>query len=65
MKKALVVYKSAYGSTKKYAEWIADELKCDILEKDKCKKEQLKDYDIIIYGGGLYAGKVNGIELIT
>ena len=29
---AIVVYKSKYGSTKAYAEWIANELSCDICD---------------------------------
>ncbi len=30
--KTIVVYKSKYGYTKRYAEWIAEELSCDIKE---------------------------------
>ena len=65
MKKIVVIYKSKYGSTKKYAQWISEELQCDLFTKDEMKSEKLDEYDVIIYGGGLYAGKVNGIELIT
>ena len=28
--KCLVTYASKYGSTKKYAQWIAEELACDV-----------------------------------
>lgn len=65
MKKIAVIYKSKYGSTKKYAQWIAEELGADLMETDKTKASRLQDYDVIIYGGGLYAGGINGISLMT
>ncbi len=65
MKNAVVVYSSKYGSTKKYAEWIASDLSCELFEKKDITAKKLKQYDTIIYGGGLYAGGVNGIQLIT
>lgn len=65
MKKIAVIYKSNYGSTKKYAAWIAAELGADLMETDKTKASALQPYDVIIYGGGLYAGSVNGIALLT
>lgn len=63
--KAVVIYKSKYGSTKKYGEWIANELGCDIFDAKNIKAEKLKDYDTIIYGGGLYAEVIAGVSLIT
>lgn len=65
MKSTAVIYKSKYGSTKKYAEWIGSELECDVLENSSVSADTLKKYDTIIYGGGLFAGGVNGFNLIT
>lgn len=65
MGKVIVVYKSKYGSTKKYAQWLAEELSCDLVENKKITADKLLNYDTIIYGGGLYAGGVNGINLVT
>lgn len=65
MKKTVLVYKSKYGSTGKYAKWIADKLNCDIFEADIIDKNKLLGYDVIIFGGGLYASGINGISLIT
>ncbi len=65
MKKTAVIFKTKYGSTKKYAEWISEALECDIFEGSKINIDLLADYDIIIYGGGLYASGINGIDLIT
>lgn len=65
MNKPVVVYKSKYGATEKYAKWIAEELTCDIYERNNVKPADLERYNTIICGGGLYAGGVNGIDLLT
>ena len=52
--KTIVAYKSKSGYTKTYAEWIAQELHCDI--KENAELSDLAGYDTIIYGGGMYAG---------
>ena len=62
---AIVIYKSKYGSTKCYAEWIAEELGCKARDAKKVKPEELQNYDTIIYGGGLYAEIIAGVTLIT
>ena len=61
----VVIYKSQYGSTKKYAEWIANELNVDLFNYKDIKARKLATYDTIVFGGGLYASGINGISLIT
>lgn len=61
--KTIVVYKSKYGYAKKYAEWIAEELGCDI--KENAALGDVLGYDMIICGGGIYAGTINGAKLVT
>ena len=63
--KTLVVYKSKSGFTKKYAEWISQQLGAEIREASTVTVETLSAYDTLIYGGGLYAGGINGVKLIT
>lgn len=65
MKKCVVVYESKYGTTKKYAEWIAQDLGADLFERKAASIDALRGYDVIIYGGGLYAGGVSGLPFIT
>ena len=62
---AIVVYKTKYGSTKTYAEWIAEELSCEAVDVKDVDIQKLSEYDTIIYGGGLYAEIINGVYLIT
>jgi flavodoxin len=57
--KTLVVYKSKTGYTKKYAEWIAEELSADILEVSKVNINILASYDTVIFGGSLHAVGIN------
>lgn len=51
-KQIAVIYKSKYGSTKQYAEWIAKELDASLFEATNIKPSQLLDYDVVVYGGG-------------
>ena len=64
-KKILVAYTSKYGSTRKYAEWIASALNADLFAAHAVKPKVLSQYDIVIYGGGLYAGGIAGVTLVT
>ena len=60
----LVAYKSKSGFTKKYANWIAEELFADVYEASNVTPEMLKKYDTIIYGGGIYAASINGLDIV-
>lgn len=65
MNRIVVVYQSRYGTTKWYAQRIAQLLGADLRERKKTRVKDLSDYDVIIYGGGLYANGVSGMELIA
>lgn len=60
-----VIFKTKYGHTKQYAEWISEELKCDLFEQSEISGEKMLEYDTIVYGGGLYASGILGVDLIT
>lgn len=60
-----VVYKSKYGATGRYAQWIAEGLDCPIYEVKEITSAILEKYRAIIYGGGLYMGKIAGVSAIT
>ena len=65
LKKIAIIYKSKYGATKKYAQWIKEALGASIFEASEIRPEQLINFDLIIYGGGLYAGGINGAKLVS
>jgi menaquinone-dependent protoporphyrinogen IX oxidase len=60
----VVIYKSKYGSTKKYAVWISEELNADLIERSKVKVDDLLKYETIIYGGSLHAVGIKGFDII-
>ena len=64
MNNIAVIYKSKYGTTQKYAEWIAEALGTTAINADDIKPAQLKQYDLVIFGGGLYVGHIAGISLV-
>jgi len=57
----LVTYKSKYGHTQKYATWIAQQLNADLKPLSDVKKKDVSKDDIIIFGTGVYMGKMNGL----
>jgi len=62
--RSVVIYSSKTGFTKKYAQWIAEELSADILDVTKATADMLEGYDTVIYGGGLYALRISGVKYI-
>jgi menaquinone-dependent protoporphyrinogen IX oxidase len=65
MSKIVVVYKSTYGFTEKYANWIADELGADLIERSFAKLSTLDKYSIIVYGAAIYASSFAGVDLVA
>jgi len=63
--RTVVINKAKTGLAKKYAEWIAEELSADIFDVSNVSANILIAYDTVIYGGGLYAGGINGVKYIT
>ena len=60
MKKVLVLYKSKTGFSQRYGEWIAEGLGCECRSIKGVKLDDLKDYGLIVYGAGIYAGTISG-----
>ena len=64
MSNILVLYQSKTGFTRRYAEWIGEELNCNVQEMKRVKTEQMKMYDTIIFGGYVHAGTIVGANFI-
>ena len=62
--KGIILYTSKYGSTKRYAEWLAEETGFDCVETKKAKLEAVKQYDTILLGGGIYASGIAGLPFL-
>lgn len=61
----VVACKSKYAHTKTYAQWIAAEFGADLIECCNVNVETLLNYDIIVYGGGIYNNSIESISIIT
>jgi hypothetical protein len=64
MSKIAVVYKSKYGTTKRYAEWIANELGAGLFDASHVKPAQLADFDTVIFGGWVFASTISGLKTV-
>ena len=53
--KGLIIYKTKYGSTEKYAKWLGEELGFDVLPVKKVKG--VAGYDTVILGSNVRMGK--------
>lgn len=60
--KTLVIYKSKTGFAKWYAEIIAREVEGELIDYKEVTVKKMSEFDIVVYGGGLYAGMINGFK---
>lgn len=56
--KIIVIYTSKTGFAKMYAQWVSETLHCEMIPLKNIKDRNLEDYDVIVYGAGLMAGKM-------
>lgn len=63
--RTIVLYTSKYGAAETYARWIAEALGCRVVPLDKFSKKELQGYDTVVYGGGVQAGGIRGLEQFT
>lgn len=64
MKKGIILYKSKYGSTKKYANWLSVKTGYDLYELSKPAIKKITGYKNIVMCGGVYASGISGISFI-
>jgi menaquinone-dependent protoporphyrinogen IX oxidase len=62
--KTIVLYKSRYGSSKKYAKYLAYQNECKHVNIDTFSVHKLKEYDTIIVVGAIYAGSIHGVHFL-
>ncbi len=62
--KTIILYKSFLGTTRTYAEWLKDELKCDLKEFGEVSDEELKEYQSVIITSGTYARSMPLVDFL-
>lgn len=60
----LVIYKSKYGATKKYATMLAKRYDFDIVDVKDFRSTILPHYDVIVLAGAIYASGISGIKVL-
>lgn len=64
MKNGIILYRSKYGATKKYADWLCEATGFDIIETAKADIKQAMQYETVILCGGIYASGISGISFL-
>jgi len=64
MQNCVIIYQSRTGFTEKYARWIGEELGSESFPLCNVNLVHLDEYDLIIFGGGVRAGKIDGIKFV-
>ena len=54
----VIVYKSKYGASRQYAEWLSEELLLPALSPGIVTPGKLDDYKFLLIGGPVYIGKI-------
>lgn len=60
--RAVIVYYSKTGFTRRYAQWLAEALGCDCVSFNRRTKVKLDDYEVLIFGSSLFAGSIRQIS---
>jgi menaquinone-dependent protoporphyrinogen IX oxidase len=54
--KAIIIYKSKYGATRQYAEWLSTELQLPLTGPENLTSQSLAMYDYVVIGSSVYEG---------
>ena len=65
MNKVLVMYYSENGTTKRYAEWIAEVLNGDLFDIKNINSNMLSGYNLIILGSPILGGPIKGLSILS
>lgn len=62
MGKTIIIYSSKTGFSRRYAQWLAEDLGERAVSFQDRNTLRLQDFDTIILFGGLYAGQMSGLK---
>ena len=60
----IILYKSKYGSTKRYADWLAEETGFATMDVGNASIKDVSQYDTVLFGGGVYASGIAGLSFL-
>ncbi|MCA9381964.1 hypothetical protein KC660_00985 [Candidatus Dojkabacteria bacterium] len=63
--KKLILYKTKWGTTKQYCEWIKEDVAdAEIANVDEFDVNKLSEFDLIVLGSLTYMGKIQGVKFL-
>lgn len=62
--RTLIIYKSRTGFTKRYAEMIAEETNCTLIDFKDTTIDLISGFDTVIFGSRLHAGIIDGLKRV-
>ena len=60
----IIIYKSKYGSTEKYAKWLSEETGFDYVTTDKADINKVASHDVVIVAGAVYASGISCLSYL-
>lgn len=64
MSDCIIIYKSKYGTTKRYADWLSQRLNVAAIDVSQFDTETLDRYQTVLFGSSVHIGKVKGIKFL-
>lgn len=64
MNSGIIIYRSKYGATKKYANWLAEMTGYDCVETQNASLKTVSEYETIVLCGGIYASGIAGLPFL-
>lgn len=64
MKKGIIVYRSKYGATQKYANWLQEMTGFECVRTKEASLEQAAQYGTVVLCGGIYASGIAGLSFL-
>lgn len=64
MSNGIILYKSKYGATKKYADWLCEKTNFECVPVEKASVKKVASYDVIILAGAIYASGISGLKFL-
>ncbi|MDO5712839.1 MAG: flavodoxin domain-containing protein [Tissierellia bacterium] len=59
-----IIVNSRYGSTKKYAQWLQEKTKGDLIDFKDFRPRKLLDYSIIVFCAGVYTSGIANLSTL-
>ena len=60
----IILCRSKYGASAKYAEWLSQETGFKVIDTKKADLNEVEKYDNIVLGGGIYAASIAGVAFL-